>query len=47
MEGGIFLFWLFLYKNCWVDEMVINPLDILAKFGYKQDIKAKKKVKHP
>jgi hypothetical protein len=32
---GYFLFRLFLYKNCEVAEMVINPLDILAKFGYK------------
>jgi len=39
---GYFLFWLFLYKNCEVAEMVINPLDILAKYGYKQDMKVKK-----
>jgi hypothetical protein len=44
MDGGIFSFWLFLYKNCEVDEIVINPLDILAKFGYKQDMKVKKRL---
>jgi hypothetical protein len=39
---GVFLFWFILYKKFETDEMVINPLDILAKFGYKQDMKVKK-----